>query len=170
MLTRTKLKQKDIYKHDIDGNTFIKAIKNIDGWKIDMIYSELRDFMKRFLDICGKLNKKYDTILLVPSTYNINKRLGNILKVFVGTDKIIEDCFEKRDKIEVYNSLNVNKIFDNYNEFTAKQIMNEIRYAFRNKMKDYFEAKYVKQYLSHFNSYITSNNSKIDEIYNDIEK
>lgn len=162
---------------DIDGNSFIYALKKINGWKLEISEEALESYTKHFLKLCKKLYRKYDTIIIVPSKYDINEKFANIICKYVGTNRIIKDYFRKRDKHTMLNQLDTDKlerelcyIGNAYNYKLFDSIMDEIKEAIYDKMEsDYFEVKYIKKYIKYFGSYITQNNELIGDVYNDIE-
>lgn len=111
MFTRTPYNNQ---KYDIDSNPFIYALKNIKGWKFDILYSDFHDIVVKFLNITNKLNKHYDTIVIVPSNYNINKRFADIISKHIKYHNIIEDYFRKKNKEDVYDTLNISQLEKNF--------------------------------------------------------
>ena len=69
---RTKLY--DINDVQRDGNPFIYALKNKNGWKFKITDKEIHKYIKRFLEICKKIKSSYDTIIITPSSSDINEK------------------------------------------------------------------------------------------------
>lgn len=173
MFTRTSTKS----KYDVDGNPFIKCLKDLDGWKFDISDSEIYEMFDNFVSLCSKIKKKYDTIIIVPSKYKINTEFANILQKHVKTDNVIVDFFRKKDKYYMLENLDRDGIRKDlcyignaYNDKIFEDIMNEIFDRVDYDMKiDKFEAKYVKKYLKYFNSYITVNEFTLEDVFDKIE-
>lgn len=144
-----------------DGNPFIYALKNKNGWKFKITDEEINKYIRRFLEICKKINSKYDTIIITPSSSNLNEKFMKIISKQVNADKVINEYFIKLSKEEIIDDDLIDKeqIQNDYpNEFN--KVIAEIQRSFRRMKGRLFEAKYInKEYLKYI-KYISSNNDE----------
>ena len=163
---RTKLNQ---YKgdKDLDGNPFIYALKNKNGWRFEITQNEIRKYLNKFINNCEKLQKKYDTIIMIPSKSKVNERFMNYLYDILKAKNKITNFFSKTkintDEPESfidYEKLKIDKkdtpYIINYiedflydlnetdKEFEAKNfdksLLKYLKFLTRNKNVDYVEA------------------------------
>ena len=144
-----------------DGNPFIYALKNKNGWKFKITNEEINKYIRRFLEICKKINSKYDTIIITPSSSDLNEKFMKVISKQVNADKIINEYFIKLSKEEIIDDDLINKeqIQNDYpNEFN--KVIAEIHRSFRRMKGTSFEAKMMnKKYLKYI-KYISSNNDE----------
>lgn len=141
----------DIDNVQRDGNPFIYALKNKNGWKFDITTVEIYKYIKRFLTICKKIKKSYDTIIITPSSSELNEKFMKVLSNNIQTNKIIHEYFVKLTKEEIIDDelIDKDKIKQDYKN-SYKRILTEIYRSFRRMKTDKFEAKYVnKEYLKY---------------------
>ena len=162
---RTKLY--DTENRQRDGNPFIYALKNKNGWKFNISDNDIRKYLRRFIDICSKLNKKYDTIIIVPSSSSLNERFMKSVARILNVPNNIENYFVKLNADEVFDSLvddmNIlrEELGDNFNEAWEK-----IKQGFRKMKTKYFEAKCIpKEYLKYI-KYIDDNGENVSDMIN----
>ena len=163
---RTKL---NYYKgnKDLDGNPFIYALKNKNGWKFEVTQSEIKKYLNKFIDNCEKLQKKYDTIIMIPSKSELNERFMNYLYDILKSKNKITNFFSKtkintdepesfidyeklkRDKKDTPYIINYIEDFlydlnETDKEFEAKNfdksLLKYLKFLTRNKNIDYVEA------------------------------
>lgn len=158
---RTKLKNGK--KWDQDGNPFIYALKEKYGWKFDITNEEISKYLKRFLKICDKIKNHYDTIIMVPSSSDLNKRFMEAISKQVHAKNIIPNYFLKVEKEKIIN-LNlideeqIRKDFGNQSE----DILDKIHTHIEESDGDYLEAKTFgkDKYLLKYIKYILPGNSE----------
>lgn len=165
---RTKLY--DITNTQRDGNPFIYALKNKNGWKFNITNEEIYKYIKRFLSICKKINSTYDTIIITPSTSDINKKFMKVISKQIKAKDIINEFFVKLSKEEIIDDDLINKeqIQNDYSSEYNK-VLAEINRSFRRMKGNSFEAKMMKkEYLKYIKYISTEYNdedirSKIDD-------
>lgn len=142
-----------------DGNPFIYALKGKKGWKFNISNEEIFRYIKRFLEICKKINNTYDTIVIIPSSTNINERFMRVISNQVKAENVIKEFLVKIKKEEIIDDDLIDKeqitkdYPDNYNEVITK-----IYRSFRRMEGADFEAKHMdKEYLKYV-KYIGVNN------------
>ena len=153
-------------KTDIDGNPFIYALKGTDGWSFDITDEEITHYVRRFLEICNSIDKRYDTIIIVPSSHDINRRFMKVIASRVKASDTIEDMFLKSTKSNALASLDVKAIekyceekYPRTTDYMFNSITNEIKRAFNRMTGKYFEAKKMpKEYLKFIKEPVTVNN------------
>lgn len=153
---RTKLiDEKNINR---DGNPFIYALKGINKWKFDISDNEIREYCRKFINQCDKLDKTYDTIIIVPSGSDLNKRFMKTLSNIIGTKYNLEDFFHKVEKEYADDSINITQIKKDFGN-NYKKVMYDIYDGFIKMKGKYFEAKYIdKKYLKYIDCIISSSN------------
>ncbi len=142
-----------------DGNPFIYALKEKKGWTFDITNDEIFRYIKRFLEICKKINNTYDTIVITPSSTNINERFMKVISKQVQAENIVREFLVKIKKEEIIDDNLIDKeqitkdYPNNYNEVITK-----ISRSFRRMEGADFEAKHMdKKYLKYV-KYIGINN------------
>ncbi len=142
-----------------DGNPFIYALKEKKGWTFDITNDEIFRYIKRFLEICKKINNTYDTIVITPSSTNINERFMKVISKQVQAENIVREFLVKIKKEEIIDDNLIDKeqitkdYPNNYNEVITK-----INRSFRRMEGADFEAKHMdKKYLKYV-KYIGVNN------------
>lgn len=78
-----------------DGNPFIYALKNKYNWSFDITDREIRKYCRKFVENCQKLNRKFDTVIMIPSKSKLNERFMDEISNFVNADNELEDVFYK---------------------------------------------------------------------------
>ena len=148
----------DINNTRIDGNPFIYALKNKNGWKFNITTSEITKYIRRFLNICKKIKNKYDTIIITPSASDINEKFMNVISKQVNADKIINEYFVKLTKEEIIDDdlIDIERIRNDYGN-SFNKVMSEIHRSFRRMKGETFEAKYVKKEYLKYIKYIETN-------------
>ena len=144
-----------------DGNPFIYALKNKNGWKFKITDEEINKYIRRFLEICKKINSKYDTIIITPSSSNLNEKFMKVISKQVDADKVINEYFIKLSKEEIIDDDLIDKeqLRNDYGN-SYERVLEEINRSFRRMKGKSFEAKYVnKEYLKYI-KYISSNNNE----------
>ncbi len=159
----------DINNTQRDGNPFIYALKNKNGWKFNITTSEITKYIRRFLSICKKIKNKYDTIIITPSASDINEKFMKVISKQVDADKIINEYFVKLTKEEIIDDdlINTEQIRNDYKE-SFNKVMSEIHRSFRRMKGETFEAKYVnKEYLKYIKYIDTDNNDDLRKYIDD---
>lgn len=87
-----------------DGNPLIYDIKNKYGWTFNNRDYDVFYLMKQFIKICSKLDKKYDTIITVPSSNPLNIKFMHKLNNIINCDYKIGNFFEKFNSAEVFEN------------------------------------------------------------------
>lgn len=159
----------DINNTQRDGNPFVYALKNKNGWKFNITTSEITKYIRRFLSICKKIKNKYDTIIITPSASDINEKFMKVISKQVDADKIITEYFVKLTKEEIIDDdlINTEQIRNDYRE-SFNKVMSEIHRSFRRMKGETFEAKYVnKEYLKYIKYIDTDNNDDLRKYIDD---
>ena len=151
----------DIDNRQRDGNPFIYALKNKNGWKFKITDEEIYKYIRRFLEVCKKIDSKYDTIIITPSSSDINEKFMKVISKQVNADKIINEYFVKISVEEIIDDdlIDLDQIQKDYpNDFN--KVISKIHRSFRRMKGTSFEAKYVnKEYLKYI-KYISSNDDE----------
>ena len=148
----------DINNTQRDGNPFIYALKNKNGWKFNITTSEITKYIRCFLNICKKIKNTYDTIIITPSASDINEKFMNVISKQVNADKIINEYFVKLTKEEIIDDdlIDIERIRNDYGN-SFNKVMSEIHRSFRRMKGETFEAKYVKKEYLKYIKYIETN-------------
>ena len=148
----------DINNAQRDGNPFIYALKNKNGWKFNITTSEITKYIRCFLNICKKINNKYDTIIITPSASDINEKFMNVISKQVNANNIINEYFVKLTKEEIIDDdlIDIERIRKDYGN-SFNKVMSEIHRSFRRMKGETFEAKYVKREYLKYIKYIETN-------------
>lgn len=148
----------DINNARRDGNPFIYALKNKNGWKFNITTSEITKYIRRFLNICKKINNKYDTIIITPSASELNEKFMKAISRQVDANNIINEYFIKLSKEEVVDDdlIDIERIRNDYGN-SFNKVMSEIHRSFRRMKGETFEAKYVKKEYLKYIKYIETN-------------
>lgn len=88
---RTKLKR----DKDLDGNPFIYALKDKYGWKFEVTTQEIKKYLNKFISNCEKLQKTYDTVIMIPSKSKVNEKFMDYLYNILNASNRITDLFHK---------------------------------------------------------------------------
>ena len=148
----------DINNAQRDGNPFIYALKNKNGWKFNITSEEINKYIRRFLYICKKINKKYDTIIITPSASELNEKFMKAISRQVNANNIINEYFVKLSKEEIVDDdlIDIERIRHDYGK-SFNKVMSEIHRSFRRMKGETFEAKYVKKEYLKYIKYIETN-------------
>lgn len=148
----------DINNTQRDGNPFIYALKNKNGWKFNITSEEINKYIRRFLNVCKKINNKYDTIIITPSVSDINEKFMNVISKQVNANNIINEYFVKLSKEEIIDDdlIDIERIRKDYGN-SFNKVMSEIHRSFRRMKGETFEAKYVKREYLKYIKYIETN-------------
>ena len=155
----------DINNTQRDGNPFIYALKNKNGWKFNITSEEINKYIRRFLNVCKKINNKYDTIIITPSASELNEKFMKAISRQVNANNIINEYFVKLSKEEIVDDdlIDIERIRKDYGN-SFNKVMSEIHRSFRRMKGETFEAKYVKKEYLKYIKYIEANDD------NDIRK
>lgn len=163
---RTALKN-PLYNRDVDGNPFIYALKGKNGWKLDMETSDIKKYMKVFIENCKSIQKKYDTCIVIPSSSSVNTLFMRELKRYMNCNEYVTKFFQKMPVDEVImNGINHELIKKSNN---PDKIEKEIAYYIRNMKGDYFEARMMRKDLLKYINYITYNEDEDTNIREKID-
>ena len=145
----------DINNTRRDGNPFIYALKNKNGWKFNITSEEINKYIRRFLNVCKKINNKYDTIIITPSASDLNEKFMKAISRQVNANNIINEYFVKLSKEEIiYDDLiDIERIRRDYGN-SFNKVMSEIHRSFRRMKGETFEVKYVKKEYLKYIKYI----------------
>ena len=120
-------RKKDLLRKVSDGNPLVYALKSKNGWSIP---EKDKSLIFKIIDEIVLGIKKYDTIILVPSSTPLITQFSK----FIKHDRILDKCLFKRTKDEILDDLP-------FMNFTDKEI--ELFNTSLDKMKGaYFEAKH----------------------------
>lgn len=138
--------------NEYDGNPFIYALKNKYRWKFDVTKAQAHKYLKQFVSNCQKLQKKYDTIIMIPSYSQVNKRFMETLYNMLNAECKMEHLFTKVeiDHDEVEQFIDYDAIAKDYEDTReVEQELERILYSLNGSDKK-FEAKSVnKKYLKY---------------------
>ena len=148
----------DINNTQRDGNPFIYALKNKNGWKFNITSEEINKYIRRFLTVCKKINNKYDTIIITPSASELNEKFMKAISRQVDANNIINEYFVKLSKEEIIDDdlIDIERIRNDYGN-SFNKVMSEIHRSFRRMKGETFEAKYVKKEYLKYIKYIETN-------------
>lgn len=160
-------KRKKSDEFTLDGNPLIYALKGIKGWKMNN-KTDIINLLRKFIRISEKIKEKYDTIITIPSTNELNVNFLHRL------NKIIKSKYQIKDFLD---KLTIDEVYENYidwksmnNDFGDEFPMNQrkMNKFFSNMEKDnnhYFSYKYIQD--TNLRKYITKtmdiDNEKIIE-------
>ncbi len=125
-----------------DGNPLVYAIKGIKGWKLDISSLDIKKYLRRFLQICNKIKGSYDTIIVTPSTNNLNNRFMEVLSKQIKSKYNINNIFKKAEAEEAQYSVYLNDIIKDHGEIRGREIKDVIDEAFEG-MGFYYTAKNI---------------------------
>ena len=153
---RTKLNEFKGDK-DLDGNPFIYALKKKYDWSFDVSYQDIKKYLNKFISNCEQLQKKYDTIIMIPSKSDLNEKFMDYLYKILKSTYKIKDVFRKMDfdHDEIEQFINYDRIKKDFSN--PDYIINEIEdilYGFNGKE---FEAKSVPKKLLKYFNFLTKN-------------
>ena len=148
----------DINNTQRDGNPFIYALKNKNGWKFNITSEEINKYIRRFLNVCKKISNKYDTIIITPSASELNEKFMKAISRQVNANNIINEYFVKLSKEEIVDDdlIDIERIRHDYGN-SFNKVMSEIHRSFRRMKGETFEAKYVKKEYLKYIKYIETN-------------
>ena len=148
----------DINNTQRDGNPFIYALKNKNGWKFNITLEEINKYIRRFLNICKKIKNTYDTIIITPSASDLNEKFMKAISRQVDANNIINEYFVKLSKEEIIDDdlIDIERIRRDYGN-SFNKVMSEIHRSFRRMKGETFEAKYVKKEYLKYIKYIETN-------------
>ena len=148
----------DINNTQRDGNPFIYALKNKNGWKFNITSEEINKYIRRFLNICKKIKNTYDTIIITPSASDLNEKFMKAISRQVDANNIINEYFVKLSKEEIIDDdlIDIERIRHDYGN-SFNKVMSEIHRSFRRMKGETFEAKYVKKEYLKYIKYIETN-------------
>ena len=153
---RTKLNEFKGDK-DLDGNPFIYALKKKYDWSFDVSYQDIKKYLNKFISNCEQLQKKYDTIIMIPSKSDLNEKFMDYLYKILKSTYKIKDVFRKMDfdHDEIEQFINYDRIKKDFSN--PDYIINEIEdilYGFNGKE---FETKSVPKKLLKYFNFLTKN-------------
>ena len=158
-------KRKKANDFSFDGNPLIYALKGLNSWRFKNPQSDIINLLKQFIRIAEKIKSKYDTIITIPSSNELN------IQFLYRLNKIVKSNFQITDYL---NKLNIEDVYENFIDWkqlkldygdkydSAKRLLNKF---FSNMEKDnnnYFSYKFIKDV--NLRKYITMT------IYSDDEK
>ena len=148
----------DINNTQRDGNPFIYALNKKNGWKFNITSEEINKYIRRFLNVCKKINNKYDTIIITPSASELNEKFMKAISRQVDANNIINEYFIKLSKEEIIDDdlIDIERIRKDYGN-SFNKVMSEIHRSFRRMKGETFEAKYVKKEYLKYIKYIETN-------------
>lgn len=149
---RTSLK---VFKKETDGNPFIYALKNKNGWRFDITDAEIHKYLRKFIENCSKLQRRYDTIIMIPSKSSLNKRFMEYLYKNLNAKAKYESILRKKelnhDELEQF--INYDKIEKELHpkDYSIHNKIEDLLYELNDSGRE-FEAKMIdKRYLKYIN-------------------
>lgn len=127
-----------------DANPLLYALKSLKNWELKDPKKDLMVLLKNFV-AASKLLPKYDTIIMTPSSNNLNTTVFRYLIRLVPHDYAFESFFEKLTAKEVYESMIDDKYIEN-NFKNPKHVFNVIDDAFKQMYTEnngIFSYKYI---------------------------
>lgn len=167
MFKRTPYDKTDENSKDVDGNSFIYALKEKDGWKIEISNEEIHKYCRKFISNCEKLHRTFDTIVMIPTTSKINERFMKVISKYVKSNANIKDLFDKRSlNDDLKDIIYYDKIAKLNNAKRVKQKVERYIKDQKENECEYFEAKlFKKEYLKYIKSLTTTGKDYSEELY-----
>ena len=122
-------KRKKANDFSFDGNPLIYALKGINDWKFKNPQSDIINLLKQFIRIVEKIQPKYDTIITVPSTNELN------IEFLHRLDKIIKSDFQITDYLYKMNDYFTNRFDEAINK--VKDLIPEYYEAYKTVWQNY---------------------------------
>lgn len=153
----------DINNDQRDGNPFLYALKGKNGWSFDITNEDITKYIKRFLQVCKKIASKYDTIVVTPSSSDLNEKFMKVISKQVESKDIVNEFFVKLSKEEIVDDdlIDKERIVSDYPKEYNK-VFAEMNRCFRRMKGINFEAKLMKKEYLKYIKYI----STIDDVTN----
>jgi len=158
-------KRKKASDFSFDGNPLIYALKGLNGWKFKNPQSDITNLLKQFIRIVEKIQPKYDTIITIPSTNELNIQFLHRLNKIIKSDIQITDYLNKMNIEDVYeNFINWKQLKLDYGDKydNSKRLLNKFFSNMEKTNNNYFSYKFIKDV--NLRKYITMT------IYSDDEK
>lgn len=152
---------------NVDGNPLVHALKKNHDYEL-VIDENLISFIKEFIGNTKQIQKKFDVLVMVPSSNHLNREFMKRLQKYLDFDLVIEDLFVKTDKEEAYYSIMYNKIKEDFEE-DADKIISVIHNYFKNMKGEWFQAGKFKDksLLKYIDTFVSFNN---DYTYEDVTR
>jgi len=147
------------FDKDMDGNPFIYALKDINGWTFDITDVEAKQYIRKFLSICQSIEQKYDVIVMAPSNNGLNRRFMSIIYKIVNAKIKIEDYFFKLKTSDVLMNLDSDLLKKDFpDSYKRENIQKEIKKSLMSMGNDFESKKFPKEYLKYIKSVVDMNN------------
>lgn len=85
-----------------DGNPLVYALKGLNGWTFGNPKHDITALLRRFVAVTQQLKMSFDTLIITPSSNQLNSIVFSYLKRLISFDTCISDFFEKLMADEVY--------------------------------------------------------------------
>lgn len=156
-----------ILNKEEDGNPFIYALKQKNGWKFEISNEEIIKYMRKFIERCNELSsKKFDTIISLPSSSIVNKRFMDVIYNNVNATYKTDEVLDRLSKDEAQENIDndaIKKDYPNPNE--RKNVYKRIRADFNRMLGEDFEAKKIKKsYLKYIKYIIINREKRVEDI------
>lgn len=127
-----------------DGNPLVYALKGQYGWTIDN--SSLISLIKNGLKIVKKIDSKYDTIICIPSSSELNSTMMRFVTTQINHTKSYTETFRKIKASDVFDKyIDTTKISDDDFQRLQKNIKRMIK-----ENDNIFSFKYLDKELRRF--------------------
>lgn len=158
-----------------DGNPLAYALKNKNDYKFSS--EKDKEAIYEIINVvCSTLKGRFDTIVVCPSSNNLNYDFANILSKASGCKNVITDMFVKLNSKDVFKSeilpkkeeLNNEYYNDNMSVYRAL----EISFARMSELNNgifsykYFLSKQLRKYVNKTMKFINSMNNKYANLIN----
>jgi len=157
-------KRKNLNEISLDGNPLIYALKGIKDWRFSNPAVDIINLLKQFIRIAEKIKPKYDTIITIPSSNELNIKFLYRLNKIIKSDFQIIDYLYKMNSDDVYeNYVDRHKMKDDYKDdyiFAEKKI-NKFFYKMKTDNNEYFSFKFIQDV--NLRKYITKTMYSDDE-------
>ena len=85
------------YVQEGKGKDATLVLKNPNDWRLEWKEGDKMKLLRNFIEICSKIDRKYDTIVMAPSSNILNEKFLYYLSKMLDSDNVIKDYFRKLD-------------------------------------------------------------------------
>lgn len=146
-----------------DGNPLIYALKQ-KNWTFNNPNYDLKALLRRFVAVTKELNDNYDTLLVTPSSNQLNRRIFSYVKRLLKFENEYEFAFVKNTANEVYERyIETAEI----NTEELNQIHSRIYKSIKRMNRDnggIFSYKFIPKELRHYIGQTIGINADMDDI------
>lgn len=116
-----------------DGNPLIQLLKQKNNRYCFRSKADAIALFRRFIAVLGTINNKYDTIILTPSTNQLNSYFFNYAIKYIQPEFYIQGIFQKRMADDVKTDFEKTKFYKNtFSNNKNPNLLNKINQDFEN--------------------------------------